>query len=120
MNIIYLSFTRFYTLESNKDQSIIAYISGTMILTLLLIVLAYNIFIQMCPVTTKLLHKLRAKKDESDELSLMDYQPADSALDNQPHPTVSWIDAPSCKEQPLSAMISNSGSETSLNFDKNT
>ena len=40
--IIYLSFTRLYTLESNEDQSIIAYISGTMILTLLLVVLAYT------------------------------------------------------------------------------
>lgn len=112
INIVFLSFARFYTLESNKDQSIVAYISGTMVLILLLAVLAYNIFIQVCPMTK--LHKMRR---DFDEVSLMDYQPAESILGDQPHPTVSWIDAPSCKEQSLSAIVSNCESEKS---DKNT
>ena len=116
INIIFLSFARFYTLESNKDQSVVAYISGTVVLTLLLVVLAYNIFVQICPMT-KLQYKLRMRRD-FDKLSLMDYQPAEGVLDNQPHPTVSWIDAPSYKEQPLSAMVSNCESETTS--DKNT
>jgi hypothetical protein len=114
INIIFLSFARFYTLESNKDQSVVAYISGTVVLTLLLGVLAYNVIIQICPMTK--LHKLRTRRD-FDEVSLMDYQPAEGVLGDQPHPTVSWIDAPSCKEQSLSAMVNNCESETS---DKNT
>ena len=61
INIIFLSFARFYTLESNKDQSVVAYISGTTVLILLLAVLAYNIFIQVCPMTK--LHKMRRDFD---------------------------------------------------------
>ena len=38
VNVIILSFARFYTLESNQDENVVAYISGTITLALFLVV----------------------------------------------------------------------------------
>ena len=112
MNLIFLSFASFYTLEANKDQTVVAYISGTITLALLLVVLAYHTFIQFC------LNKMPWKKlkEKRQQLSVgdgdsMDYQLADSKLRDPPQLLVTWMDAPPGGELPLSAMIRASGSE---------
>ena len=113
VNIMFLTLVSFYTLEANKNQTVAAYISGTITLFLLLIVLAYHILIETCP-KTMLLNKLRVKilpYTKEDGARLLDYQPADSDLREPHQPTVSWMDAPPREEQPLSALVKAGESE---------
>ena len=102
VNIITLSFARLYTLEKNEDQTIVAYISGTITLALFLVVFIYHIFTEVC-FKTKLCTQLRQTRrtpTDHDEVLLIDYPLAYSELRDPPQPTVSWIDAPSHGEQP--------------------
>ena len=113
MNIIFLCFATFYTLEADKDQTTVAYISGTVTFTLLLVVLAYHIFTEGCPKTCiMILNKLKMKRhhkivneDTAGAFSLIDYQPVDSDQRNPPQPTVSWIEAPTAEENPLEEVV---------------
>ena len=101
VNIIFLSSASFYTLEANKNQTLVAYISGTIILILFLLVLIYHIFTEICS-KTNLWNKLRQKRlnINEDQISLTNYQQTEDNLRYPAQPTVSWIDAPQC-DQPL-------------------
>ena len=90
-----LSFASFYTLETKKHQTVVAYMSGTLTITLLLVVLVYHTFTEICSKTSCLKLKLRKQgiqdNNSEDGISLLNYQQAGSGL---PQPTVSWVDAP--------------------------
>ena len=98
VNIILLSFASFYTLEARKDQTVVAYISGTIIVSLFLVVLIYHIFTEICSKTNfwnKLRQNSKRLNVNEDGVSLIDYQQAKDDLTYPPQPTVSWMDAPS-------------------------
>ena len=106
-NIIFLSFANFYTLETKKHQTVVAYISGSITVALFLVVLVYHIFteILICSKITPLIMKLKLKSkrrknsNSEDGVSLFNYQQIEGDV---PQPTVSWVDAPSHEqyEQP--------------------
>ena len=102
VNIIFLSFSSFYTLEAKKDQTVVAYISGTITVALFLIVLVYHVFTEICS-KTNLWNKLRHNISEHG-ISLIDHQQAESDLLQLFQPTISWIDAPQ-REQPLRSWV---------------
>ena len=104
VNIILFSIASLYALEAKGDQKVLAYISGTVTLALFLTVLLYHICFEVCSLT-KLWSKLKKqnKRHDHDGTSLIDYQCAGIDLRERLNPTVTWIDAPSCEEQPLSA-----------------
>ena len=92
INIIFLflSFACFYTLETKKDQAIVAYISGIVTIALLLLLIAYHIFTEICSKTSILKLNL-SKKDlrninSEDEVSLLNYQPAAGSEHDLLHP----------------------------------
>ena len=107
VNIIIISFARFHTLESNQDENVVAYISGTITLALFLVVVVCHMFPEVCH-RTKLCNKLGKRRQtpaDEDEVLLNDHPPADGDQRDPPQPTVSWIDAPQRREQPYSAMV---------------
>ena len=98
-NIIFLSFANFYTLETKKHQTVVAYISGSITVALFLVVLVYHIFteILICSKITPFIMKLKLKNkrrktsNSEDGVSLFNYRQVEGdAL----QPTVSWVDAP--------------------------
>ena len=100
INIIVFSVASLYVLEAEGDQTIPAYMSGTITSALLLAVLLYHMFFELCPVS-KLWNRLKLQlKRPDDEISLVDYQAADD-LRERLNPAVTWIDPPSNKEGPL-------------------
>ena len=52
INFIILSFATFYTLETKKDQFIVAYISVTATIALFFVVFTYHMFTEMCSKTS--------------------------------------------------------------------
>ena len=111
VNIVVLSFASFYTLQTKKDQTVVAYISGTVILALFLVILIYHIFTETCSKTNHW-NKLRQRRVNvnGDGVSLIDYQQAEDPL----QPTVSWIDAPQCEQQ-LRGHVEVRGNESETN-----
>ena len=63
LNIALISIIKLFTLEAEKDQTILACISGTITLTLLVVVLIYHIFTELC------LKVRRRTKTRSDEIN---------------------------------------------------
>ena len=117
INIIVFSFASFYTLEAKIDQTVVAYISGTIIVALFLAILACHIFIETC-FKTNLWNKLKQKRPSvnMDGVSLIDYQQAEGNLGHlsQPIVSVSWIDAPQ-REQLLTGQAEVRGNESETN-----
>ena len=66
LNIALLSATVLFTLEAEKDQTIIACISGTITVALLVVVLIYHVFTEVC------LKVWKSTKIRSDEISVED------------------------------------------------
>ena len=105
-NIILLSLASLYTLESElKNQIFIAYISGSVILALLVVIFIYHTYKE---IVLKLKNKLcrRASTHSSHQI----VQPyASSALDinltASVAPTSSVIDAPTSQEHPFTDML---------------
>jgi predicted outer membrane repeat protein len=102
MNILFFSVASLYVLDVKGDQEVLAYISGTITLVLLLAVLLYHTSYELCSVS-KLLIKLKQRYNShtTTTLSLLDSRAADE-LREELNPKVSWIDAPSQKEGSLS------------------
>ena len=116
VNIIVLSFASFYTLEAKKDQTVVVYISGTIIVALFLVVLIYHIFTEICS-KSYFWNKLKQKRLNNvneDGVSLIDYQQAENYIEQPPQPTVSWIDAPQC-ERPLTGQVEIQENESDTN-----
>ena len=94
INTVVFSFVSFYTLEAKKDQTVVAYISGTIIVVFFLAVLIYHIITEMCS-KTNLWKKLRQKRlsANADGVSLIDYKEAEDDLSHLSQPTVSvsWV-----------------------------
>ena len=89
-----------YTLQTNGDQTIVAYISGTIMLALLSIVLVYHTVTELYPVANIWSNfKLKLKKHDN-EISLAHYHAADD-LRERLNPTVTLIEAPSSEEGAL-------------------
>ena len=108
VNILLFSVAGLFTLQAKGDQSIAAYISGTITLILLLVVIFYHILSELCPVSS-VWNKLKQRlKKRSGEISLLDYQ-ATEELRERLNPTVSWIDAPSNKEGQLTLHTEDEG-----------
>ena len=110
VNITVLCLATFYTLEADKDQTPLAYVSGTLTFILLLVVLAYHVWTVVCayPVS-KILKKWRIKKHEhivdSDTTTYsVDYHHVDDDQETPPTPTVSWVEPPSCDEHTTDSM----------------
>ena len=100
INLILFSVASLYLLEADGDQTILAYISGTVTLALLLVVLLHHTFFELCLIS-KLWNRLKLQlKRHDDEISLIEYQAADE-LRERLNPTVTWIDPPSTKEGSL-------------------
>ena len=114
VNIILLSFSSLYTLEAKKDQTVVAYISGTIIVALFFVVLVYHTFSEICSETI-VWDKLRQKRldPSEDGVSLFDYQQAENNQNHPPQPTVSWIDAPQC-EQTLTGPVEGRENESEI------
>ena len=99
--IIFLSVAMYYKLEAGRDSTILAYISGSLSLLLLLIVLAYHLFTEIVLKIT-LWIKLKTKPSDAgtDDSPLVE---CDNDI-NASQPTISWVDAPPPGEQPLSSL----------------
>ena len=101
VNILILSFVSLYTLEAKQNQVAVAYISGTITLLLLLLIVFYHIFTETCCDKTKIINKLKQKRWKgtrcNSEESMTNYYNAQSLIDNPSKTiaTVSWVDAPS-------------------------
>ena len=100
INVILFAVASLYVLEAEGDQTIPAYISGTVTLALLLAVLLYHTFFDLCLVS-RFWNRLKLPlKRPLDKVSLTEYQTADN-LRERFIPTVSWVDPPSNKEGSL-------------------
>ena len=112
MNITFLCLATFYTLEAGKDQTVLAYVSGTLTFILLLVVVAYHLCTEVCP-AMETLNKLRMKNSEptvnnDTPTYSVDYHHMDNDEETPPTPTVSWIEPPSCEEH---SVVEQNGSE---------
>ena len=105
VNILILSFVSLYTLEAKQNQAAAAYISGTVTLFILLLIVIYHIFTEICCDNPKLLNKFRQTKwrsiitgNHEDSTCTADYYRlnSQSLRDDQSKSaaTVSWVDAP--------------------------
>ena len=102
VNLLILSFVSLYTLDAKQNQAAAAYISGTVTLLILLLIVIYHIFTEICCGNTKLLSKFRQMKwsvKGNHEESTVNYYSlnSQSLRDDQSKSaaTVSWVDAPS-------------------------
>ena len=96
----------------------VAYISGTIIVALFLVVLIYHIFTENCSKTNfwnKLRQNSKRLNVNEDGVSLIDYQQTKDDLTYPPQPTASWMDAPSQYGRSLSVLVGARESESEIN-----
>lgn len=95
----------------------VAYISGTIIIVLFLVVLIYHTFTEICSKTKfNVWKKLRQKRLDpiEDGVSLLNYQQTEDNLSHVFQPTVSWVAAPQC-EQTFTGPVEGRKNESEIN-----
>ena len=107
MNLAFLCLMSFYLLEDKKNQKIVAYISGSVMLLLFVLILFYHIIFELI---LKLKLWIRSRKQSPTPQSEHE-DSSDTGNDQIPlvAPTCTIIDAPPPGEIPLSAIIEAEG-----------
>ena len=98
VNLTILSLASLYTLEAKQNQTVVAYISGTITFALFLLVLCFHIMTETCCRKINLFNKLKQTRELNINEYLLINQPTESDLNETSQPTQSWVDPPSRKE----------------------
>lgn len=101
LNMALLSVSTFFSLENWSIQSVFAFISGSVMILLLLLVISYHMFTKIClKVVRKLIKQsVKSSKDETSDLSDIDFDsrdhsPMDESMDKNNHQELSTL--PDC------------------------
>jgi hypothetical protein len=76
LNMALLSVSTFFSLENRSTQSVFALISGSVMILLLLLVISYHMFTEICLKVVKKLNK-KSVKDEISDVSQIDFDSRD-------------------------------------------
>ena len=107
-NILLFSLAKLFMLLAarERNQQVIAYISGSVTIGLFLIVIVYHVFTELCLRTElwkKMKQRLRKKNERKDQTT--DFELVNNYCDLK-LPTVSVLDGPSCEDH-LSTMLTS-------------
>ncbi len=90
LNMALLSVSTFFSLENKSTQPVFAFISGLIMILLLLLVISYHMFTEICLKVVKKLNKksVKSSKDEASDVSQIDFDsrdhsPMDESMDGQ-------------------------------------
>ena len=111
MNITLFTLFTLYTVktqnENSKMQEVLAHISVSVTFLLFLVVVAYHMITECCiSKESRRVGFLRRRVTQNDN-SVFSNEQLPNAQNIQPQPMVSWVDAPSKTEQPLSDLVEN-------------
>ena len=101
LNMALLSVSTFFSLENRSIQSVFAFISGSVVILLLLLVISYHMFTEIClKVVRKLINRsIKSSKDETSDLPDIDFDfrdrsPMDESMDKNDRRELSTL--PDC------------------------
>ena len=105
LNVNLFSTTILFTLEAGRDQTVVVYISGAITSVLLLAILTYHVFTELCatPFIRKRFKHMGKRSDDNQEVSYnqSDYQTLDS---DTTEPTFTIINGLPNRDRPLPVM----------------